>query len=227
MPPKSSFRRNTKCRGRAWHRLLQQLPQMKALFSTTKPYITHTGPASLARSCLICHSRTYVCSPSSEQEDHILQLILQNSKTRLSTLSARYSFTSHTVDPSLVSIRCRILVCCSCCSLGRPGTFFSRQLRHRLSDIAFPGPLKGFSPLHHAALCWNLSLGIYPCLLCIHDISQQCGYYEGRTLLSPVSSAHTELSRLRVTKLNSHSEAVTCHTWGLDPVLLQAVRLLV
>ena len=77
----------------------------------------------------------------------------------------------HTVDPSLVSILCPILVCCSCCSLGRPGTFF-KQLRHHLSDIAFPGLLKGFSLLRPTALCWNLSLGICPCLLCTHDISQ-------------------------------------------------------
>ena len=159
---------------------------MKALFSTTKPYITHTGPASLARSCLICHSRTYVCSPSSEQEDHILQLILQNSKTRLSTLSARYSFTSHTVDPSLVSIRCRILVCCSCCSLGRPGTFFQGsfdtisliqpfQALERRSLLCVPQRFVGTFPLvsipvsfasmifHNnvgttrAGLCWVLS----------------------------------------------------------------------
>ena len=133
----SSFRGDTKCRGRVWHRLLLQLPQMKALFSTTKPYITHTGPASLAISWLFLHSRTYVCSPSSEQEDHILQLILQNSKTSLSTLSARYSIHLSHSRPLVVSVLCRILVCCSCCSLGRPGTFFSRQLRHHLSDIPF------------------------------------------------------------------------------------------
>ena len=91
MPPESSFRPDTKCRGRAWHRLLLQLPPMTALFSTTKPYITHAGPAPLARSWLIHHPRTYDASPLPQKEDHILQLSPQNSKTRFSTLSARYS----------------------------------------------------------------------------------------------------------------------------------------
>ena len=58
MPPESSFRPDTKCRGRAWHRLLLQLPPLTALFSATKPYITHAGPASLARSWLFRHQRT-------------------------------------------------------------------------------------------------------------------------------------------------------------------------
>ena len=102
-----------------------------------KALITHTGPASLARSWLIRHQRNYVCSPSSEQEDHILQLSPQNSKTRFSTLSARYSIHLSHSRPLVVSVLCRILVCCSCCSLGRPRTFSSRQLRHHLSDIPF------------------------------------------------------------------------------------------
>ena len=190
----SSFRGDTKCRGRVWHRLLLQLPQMKALFSTTKPYITHTGPASLAISWLFLHSRTYVCSPSSEQEDHILQLILQNSKTSLSTLSARYSIHLSYSRPIASVYTVSHLGLLRRLFSGETWDFFSRQLRHHLSDTAFPGPLKAFSPLRPTALCWNLSLGIYPCLLCIHDISQQCGNYEGRTLWGPVSSAHTELS---------------------------------
>ena len=126
--------------------ILLQLPQMTALFSTTKPYIAHTGPATLARSWLIHHSRTYVCPPLLGQEAQILQLSPQNLKTRLCTVSPTPHSPLHTVDPSLVSTLCRILVCRSCCSLGRPGTFF-KQLRHHLSDIAFPGLLKGFSPL--------------------------------------------------------------------------------
>ena len=80
MPPECSFRPDTKCRGPAWHRLLLQLPQMTALFSTTKLYIIHTGPATLAGFWLIHHPRTYACSPLSEQEDHILQLSPRDSR---------------------------------------------------------------------------------------------------------------------------------------------------
>ena len=159
-----------------------------------KALITHTGPDTLSRSWLISHQRNYVCSPSSEQEDHILQLILQNSKTSLSTLSARYSIHLSYSRPIASVYTVSHLGLLRRLFSGETWDFFSRQLRHHLSDTAFPGPLKAFSPLRPTALCWNLSLGIYPCLLCIHDISQQCGNYEGRTLWGPVSSAHTELS---------------------------------
>ena len=165
--------------------ILLQLPQMTALFSTTKPYIAHTGPATLARSWLIHHSRTYVCPPLLGQEAQILQLSPQNLKTRLCTVSLTPHSPLHTVNPSLVSTLCRILVCRSCCSLGRPGTFF-KQLRHHLSDIAFPGLLKGFSPLRPTALCWNLSLGISPCLLIFHNTSWAP---QGQDSRRPVSSA--------------------------------------
>ena len=78
----------------------------------------------MARSWLIRHPRTYSASPLPQKEDHILQLSPQNSKTRFSTLSARYSIHLSHSRPLVVSVLCRILVCCSCCSLGRPGTFF-------------------------------------------------------------------------------------------------------
>ena len=154
-----------------WHRLLLQLPQMKALFSTTKPYITHTGPATLAKSWLIHHPRTYDASPLPQKEDHILQLSPQNSKTRFSTLSARYSIHLSYSRPIASVYTVSHLGLLRRLFSGETWDFFSRQLRHHLSDTAFPGPLKAFSPLRPTALCWNLSLGIYSCLLCIHDIS--------------------------------------------------------
>ena len=141
MPPESSFRRDTKCRGRAWHRLLLQLPQMTALFSTTKPYITHTGPATLATSWLIHHPRTYGASLLPQKEDHILQLILQNSKTSLSTLSARYSIHLSHSRPLASVYKVSYLGLLLMLFSGETWDFLSRHLQHHLSDTAFPGPL--------------------------------------------------------------------------------------
>ena len=165
MPPESNFRWDTKRRGRARQRLLLQLPPMTALFSTTKPYITHAGPAPLARSWLIHHPRTYDASPLPQKEDHILQLSPQNSKTRLSTLSARYSIHLSDSRPLATVYTVSHLGLLHMLFSGETWDFFTRQLRHCLIDTAFPGPLKGLSPLRHTALFWNLSLSIYPCLL--------------------------------------------------------------
>ena len=55
---------------------------MTALFSATKPYITHAGPATLARSWLIHHPRTYDASLLPQKEDHILQLSPRDSRTQ-------------------------------------------------------------------------------------------------------------------------------------------------
>ena len=106
-----------------------------------KALITHTGPASLARSWLIRHQRNYVCSPSSEQEDHILQLSPQNSKTRLSTLSARYSIHLSHSRPLASVYKVSYLGLLLMLFSGETWEFLSRHLRHHLSDTAFPGPL--------------------------------------------------------------------------------------
>ena len=82
-PPESSFRCDTKCRGRAWHRLLLQLPQMTALFSTTKPYITHwscyfgqiladSPPKNLRCLPLTTEGRPHSSAESSELENQAL-----------------------------------------------------------------------------------------------------------------------------------------------------------
>lgn len=153
-----------------------------------------------------------------------------NSSAEPSELENRALFLSptshsplHAVNPSVVSVSHLGLLLI--CSLVRPGTLLSRQLRPRLSHTGFPGPLKRFSPLRPTALSWNLSHGIYPRLLCIHDISQQCGRFEGRTLGACLLSSHRAF-RERVTELTVTQSRPLSHL-GRDPVLVQAVRGLV
>ena len=106
-----------------------------------KALITHTGPDTLARSWLIHHPRTYDASPLPQKEDHILQLILQNSKIRLSTLSARYSIHLSHSRPLASVYKVSYLGLLLMLFSGETWEFLSRHLRHHLSDTAFPGPL--------------------------------------------------------------------------------------
>ena len=151
----SSFRGDTKCRGRVWHRLLLQLPQMKALFSTTKPYITHTGPASLAISWLFLHSRTYVCSPSSEQEDHILQLSPWVPRKQPPLCEPDVLSTLHTTNTSPHCQYSPHLCMLFMLFPGEIWNFFSSHLRHHHLNTAFPSFLKGLSSLCPTTLCWH------------------------------------------------------------------------
>ena len=120
-----------------------------------KALITHTGPATLARSWLIHHPRTYGASFLPQKEDHILQLSPWAPRKQPPLCEPDVLPTLHTTNPSPHCQYSPHLCMLFMLFPGEIWNFFSSHLRHHHLNTAFPSFLKGLSPLCPTTLCWH------------------------------------------------------------------------